>query len=170
MLQKWAGENLKTVRYVNKGMNCGTEMYSVMAAEVPLASDPSTFLNQKLMAELQTADQVSSTYHVMCLLFPILYVSLYANITMPNAHNIIYKRAVQLIVCGQALSHCVNYSTRDIVDNWKGDKSQIIVMKDGACNICILCARLVFSQPMCIVHSLLYVDSFEYLHPPHLSI
>jgi hypothetical protein len=46
------------VRYINKGMNCATEMYSVMAAEVPLESDPSTCFNQSLFQELRTADKV----------------------------------------------------------------------------------------------------------------
>lgn len=39
--------------------------------------------------------------------------------------------ADKLIICGQALSHCVNYTTRDIVDNWDGDKSRICVLKDA---------------------------------------
>jgi nicotinamidase/pyrazinamidase len=35
-----------------------------------------------------------------------------------------------LIIGGQALSHCVNFTARDIISHWKGDKSRIIVLTD----------------------------------------
>jgi hypothetical protein len=37
----------------------------------------------------------------------------------------------KLLVCGQALSHCVNYTTRDIIDHWDKDFSNIVVLTDG---------------------------------------
>lgn len=37
----------------------------------------------------------------------------------------------QLMVCGQALSHCVNFTVRDIVDNWRGENSKIVLLADG---------------------------------------
>jgi nicotinamidase/pyrazinamidase len=37
----------------------------------------------------------------------------------------------KVVVCGQALSHCVNFTVRDIVDNWNRDNSDIIVLTDG---------------------------------------
>jgi hypothetical protein len=37
----------------------------------------------------------------------------------------------QLVVCGQALSHCVNFTIRDIVDNWRGNNSNITILEDG---------------------------------------
>ena len=37
----------------------------------------------------------------------------------------------QLVVCGQALSHCVNFTLRDIVDNWRNDPSSIYLLEDG---------------------------------------
>jgi nicotinamidase-related amidase len=37
----------------------------------------------------------------------------------------------QLVVCGQALSHCVNFTVRDIVDNWRGENSKIVVLENG---------------------------------------
>jgi nicotinamidase/pyrazinamidase len=93
-LQEWAGTNLKSIHYIHKGMCLGTEMYSAIAADVPLPSDPSTYLNHKLLDELNTADQ--------------------------------------LVVCGQALSHCVNFTVRDIVSHWHSDKSRILIMQDGS--------------------------------------
>lgn len=38
----------------------------------------------------------------------------------------------QLVVCGQALSHCVNFTVRDIVDNWRGENSKIVVLEDAS--------------------------------------
>lgn len=38
----------------------------------------------------------------------------------------------QLVVCGQALSHCVNFTVRDLVKHWRSDKSRILLMRDGS--------------------------------------
>ena len=42
-------------------------------------------------------------------------------------------KSTKLVVCGEALSHCVNYTTRDVLENWK-DRSpaDIILLKDAA--------------------------------------
>lgn len=39
-------------------MNCLTEMYSAIEAEVPIKTDPSTTLNTELLDELRTARRV----------------------------------------------------------------------------------------------------------------
>ncbi len=70
-LQRWAGDNLKTINYVHKGMCCSTEMYSAIAADVPIPSDPSTYLNHKLLEQLNEADKV---FHLF------LYYILWSNI------------------------------------------------------------------------------------------
>lgn len=45
------------------------------------------------------------------------------------------KKAPKVLVCGQALSHCVNYTTRDLVQYWEGrDPADIILMLDGQCH------------------------------------
>jgi nicotinamidase/pyrazinamidase len=42
----------------------------------------------------------------------------------------------RLLVCGQALSHCVNYTVRDIVDNWPPDETgKITVLRDCASSV-----------------------------------
>ena len=39
----------------------------------------------------------------------------------------------KLIVCGQAMSHCVNYTLRDIVARWPENcRSHITLLTDGA--------------------------------------
>ena len=57
-LQNWSGTNLKEINYVHKGLNCATEMYSAIAADVPIPTDPATYVNHKLLDSLNTADQV----------------------------------------------------------------------------------------------------------------
>jgi len=42
-----------------KGMNCHTEMYSALSAEVPIPDDPATHLNTKLIETLASADRVN---------------------------------------------------------------------------------------------------------------
>ena len=42
----------------------------------------------------------------------------------------------RILICGQALSHCVNYSTRDLLDNMKAsEKYKVEVLKD--CSSCV---------------------------------
>jgi nicotinamidase/pyrazinamidase len=41
-----------------------------------------------------------------------------------------------LVVCGQAMSHCVNYTTRSIVERWPKDKmSNITLLTDCASSV-----------------------------------
>ena len=45
------------------------------------------------------------------------------------------KRADRVVVCGQALSHCVNFTVRDLVDNWPQDAAslaKIVLLTDCA--------------------------------------
>ena len=93
-LQEWVKVNMKTVEYIHKGTNCLTEMYSAMAAEVPVADDLSTAMNMDLVARLNTADR--------------------------------------LFICGEAKSHCVNYTMRDIARHWDKDHAGLILLDDCA--------------------------------------
>jgi nicotinamidase/pyrazinamidase len=96
-LNEWTEQTGKTVEWVMKGQNLFTEMYSALAAEVPVSKDTSynTSLQQSL---LLGGSEV-------------------------------------LIVCGQAMSHCVNYTVRDIVRGWDPSTSplrRIYVLEDCA--------------------------------------
>jgi nicotinamidase/pyrazinamidase len=91
-LQEWVCSTMKPVEYINKGMNCLTEMYSAIAAEVPLPEDPSTNTNHQLIERLHKADK--------------------------------------LFFCGEAKSHCVNYTMRDIASHWKKDHSALVLLND----------------------------------------
>lgn len=42
----------------------------------------------------------------------------------------------KVLVCGEALSHCVNFTTRDLVDHWpKENLSKICILKDAASSV-----------------------------------
>jgi nicotinamidase/pyrazinamidase len=46
------------------------------------------------------------------------------------------KQSEKLLVCGQAMSHCVNYTVRDIVEHWPEDEmNKITLLKDCASSV-----------------------------------
>lgn len=99
-LQAWVEQKNKSIHYVHKGQNCLTEMYSAIAADVPMPDDPATCKNPALMAELTSAGK--------------------------------------LIVCGEAKSHCVNFTLRDILVDWRAagrDPAQIHLLLDGCSTV-----------------------------------
>jgi nicotinamidase/pyrazinamidase len=105
-LQEWAGSRNKQVHYVLKGSNCLTEMYSAIAADVPLDNDKSTQKNPVMMAE--------------------------------------FTSARKLIVCGEAKSHCVNFTLRDIMIDWSATgrgAEDVILLLDG-CTAVYGCGEL----------------------------
>ena len=91
-LQEWVAQKMTAVEYIHKGMNCLTEMYSAIAAEVPIPEDPSTNLNRRLLERLHNADN--------------------------------------LFFCGEAKSHCVNHTMRDVAAHWQKDPSALILLND----------------------------------------
>jgi nicotinamidase-related amidase len=95
----------REIQYVLKGENRLTEMYSALAAEVPIPSDPSTLYNTKLRDQLLPGSGPTGT----------------------------------LIVCGQAMSHCVNFTLRDILGDHPGGTrappavcAKVTLLEDGA--------------------------------------
>eukprot|EP00527_Entomoneis_sp_CCMP2396_P009822 CAMPEP_0198136578 /NCGR_PEP_ID=MMETSP1443-20131203/220_1 /TAXON_ID=186043 /ORGANISM="Entomoneis sp., Strain CCMP2396" /LENGTH=292 /DNA_ID=CAMNT_0043797825 /DNA_START=74 /DNA_END=949 /DNA_ORIENTATION=- len=43
------------------------------------------------------------------------------------------RQSSRVLVCGQAMSHCVNYTVRDLVQHWPSDKtSQVTILTDCA--------------------------------------
>eukprot|EP00658_Telonema_sp_P-2_P038354 TRINITY_DN2753_c0_g1_i9.p1 TRINITY_DN2753_c0_g1~~TRINITY_DN2753_c0_g1_i9.p1 ORF type:complete len:298 (+),score=65.56 TRINITY_DN2753_c0_g1_i9:153-1046(+) len=36
-----------------------------------------------------------------------------------------------VVVCGQAKSHCVNYTMRDLLAGWEGDPARLVLLSDG---------------------------------------
>jgi nicotinamidase-related amidase len=92
-VNEWSQATGRSVEWVLKGQNILTEMYSALAADVPVSND--TAFNAALQASLYNSDR--------------------------------------LFVCGQATSHCVNYTLRDIVEHWPKDETyKICLLKDCA--------------------------------------
>ena len=107
-------------------MNPLTEMYSAIKAEVPIDDDESTSLNRKLLNELDMATNVRSLL-LNCCIFLFFYFS-----------QFFYSQLFeQVLVCGQAKSHCVNYTVRDIAENLKTNPNKIILLEDGELKIFI---------------------------------
>jgi len=94
-LSEWAVQRKRTINWYFKGQNNRTEMYSALKAEVEVAGDKTTKLDEDLISYLARHEKV--------------------------------------ICCGQALSHCLNYSVRDLLSGWpKGREGDIVVLEDGA--------------------------------------
>ena len=93
-MDDWSATTGASVEWIPKGENLLTEMYSALAADVPVSK--ATAFNKGLHASLMASDK--------------------------------------LIICGQAMSHCVNYTARDIVDHCstKEDASKIYLLTDCA--------------------------------------
>jgi nicotinamidase/pyrazinamidase len=92
-VNEWSQHTGRSVEWVMKGQNLLTEMYSALAADVPVS--PETAYNFSLLESLKQADS--------------------------------------LVVCGQAMSHCVNYTLRDIISQWPSDRlSDITLLTDCA--------------------------------------
>ena len=61
---------------------------------------------------------------------------------------------IQLLVCGQALSHCVNFTFSDLLDEWPADKrARLVLLTDGRC-----------------IYSMYtpYIDAFDYAYTMHV--
>jgi nicotinamidase/pyrazinamidase len=93
-LEEWSRHSYhKAIKYILKGQNVLTEMYSALEAEIPISQD--TYYNDELLTSLLECGK--------------------------------------LVVCGQAMSHCVNYTLRDIVRKWPPSRlGDIYLLKDCA--------------------------------------
>jgi nicotinamidase-related amidase len=92
-LIKWENRP-RVIDYVTKGSNILTENYSIVKAEVPDPSDPTTQINARLVNTLQQSDLV--------------------------------------IICGEAGSHCVANSVKDIASAFLDDSyiQKLVLLTD----------------------------------------
>jgi nicotinamidase/pyrazinamidase len=104
-LQEWSDATGRSVEWLLKGQHLLTEMYSALQADVPVSRD--TAFNTKLLNSLLGDDLGSS------------------NNNKNNKHR--------LLVCGQAKSHCVNYTVRDLISRWPPERiGEICLLQDCA--------------------------------------
>lgn len=45
------------------------------------------------------------------------------------------NEGTRVLICGEAKSHCVNYTMRDLADNWKGEKKALVLLSDCATSV-----------------------------------
>ncbi len=62
-LQEWTRNKMKIVNFVHKGMNCLTEMYSAIEAEVPVRTDHTTTRNLDLLTKLRMPKRSDPSPH-----------------------------------------------------------------------------------------------------------
>lgn len=97
-VNRWSRSRLRTVDYVIKGRNPGTEHYSAIRAEVIDPRDDETEVNEGLLASLRTADEI--------------------------------------VVGGEALSHCVAHTVRDVVAGLgEASARRITLLEDCSSNV-----------------------------------
>jgi nicotinamidase-related amidase len=107
------------LEYHIKGQNESAEMYSIFQAEV--ANPPEVYSGAftKTNSSLNTTD---TTDHA------------YLNTSFNNElYNKLMNHGTQIVVCGEAKSHCVNWSTRDLInkrnsENDYGKKTRPVVL------------------------------------------
>ena len=63
-LQIWSATHKKEVRYIRKGQNCLTEMYSAIRADFEIPEDPRTQRDPVLIRDLLRAEKVKPHYTV----------------------------------------------------------------------------------------------------------
>jgi nicotinamidase-related amidase len=97
-INEWAESSMKEVTFVWKGTNCLTEMYSALRAEVPVEAERREEVEAERSEEAEAEVPVESKGLLNAL-----------------------RESSQLFVCGQALSHCVNFTVRDLVESYEAD-------------------------------------------------
>jgi nicotinamidase/pyrazinamidase len=81
-LDTWCDSSGNSIEWILKGQNLLTEMFSCLAAEVPISKE--TALNETLLESIRSEDKI--------------------------------------LIAGQAMSHCVNYTVRDILNHMTPDE------------------------------------------------
>ena len=114
-IQQWSGERQRDFVCINKGMNCFTEMYSAIAAEVPIDEAACAYLEGIGARSLDMEEDRQTT-------------------RAGNAHYVDkFLAGDRLLVCGQALSHCVNFTLRDIIKDRPAEElHKIVLLIDGS--------------------------------------
>jgi nicotinamidase/pyrazinamidase len=113
-LQEWSNVTGRSVEWVFKGQHWLTEMYSALQADVPVSHD--TAFNTKLLDSL--LGDAAAAAAADC-----------KNSSSRHRQN----RHHRLLVCGQAKSHCVNYTVRDLVSRWPPHRvGEICLLQDCA--------------------------------------
>ncbi len=97
-ISDWQNKYFGTIDFVTKGSNLFTEHYSVVKADVPDSSDPSTNINTSFVQRLESATDI--------------------------------------LVAGEALSHCVANSVRDILNEFGQEHAKkFVILTDATSSV-----------------------------------
>jgi nicotinamidase-related amidase len=108
-INEWAESRMKEVMFVWKGTNCLTEMYSALRSEVPVESLESV---ETVEAEVpERSEEAEPERNEAVEAEPSEELVPVDSKVLLNA----LRESSRLFVCGQALSHCVNFTVRDLV-------------------------------------------------------
>lgn len=124
----WSREVKKPIKYLLKGQNTYTESYSALKAEAPLKS-------QSFFSRLADRSKDILSYDREKI-DPIELVN-DTKLNEPLIKDILQSRKV--FICGEARSHCVNNTARDIIGVWNevhpATKSKLYVLEDCTSNV-----------------------------------
>jgi len=89
-----------------------------------------------------------------------MYSALMAEVEDPSDPNTaindellnMLKISDRVLVCGQAMSHCVNYTMRDLIDHWGKDLSKLVLLKDGCSPVTTFERAAADFQQHCVKH------------------
>ena len=155
-LNKWSELRERSITWVLKGQNNRTEMYSALKAEAPKAcgsrgaphgGGPPKHLGSfgRGRAEggprLGSAPPVKSFWRARavgrrCLQAAGLPVQVPVDDDPATKLNMDLITTLghhsQVVVCGEAKSHCVNYTLRDLVSGWPDERiADLVLLQDG---------------------------------------
>lgn len=77
----------------------------------------------------------------------------------------VLKHADKVVICGEAISHCVNYTVRDLVQVWPAERMRdLIILTDCASAVPGFEAagevRHIFVPPISLIHLLFQLGVF----------
>jgi len=74
------------------------------------------------------------------------------------------KIADRIIICGQALSHCVNYTVRDILNFWHHDSvSKLVLVEDGNILFSIIIYNMIVNLNLYLLKMVIYYLVISYI-------
>lgn len=111
----------KPVEYHIKGQNEATEMYSIFSANVPATGKMATLYRGQYKGKTDKQNEDSE------IKVPNSDYPDHANLNT-NFNEGLYQKLIShnlpIVICGEALSHCVNYSTTDLINRFKTDSEE----------------------------------------------
>jgi nicotinamidase-related amidase len=136
-LTQWSIVNHRTINYIRKGSSRLTEMYSALKAEVPIPNKTRDLL-AAFGLQRDKSFQDMDLDETRMELYKRGYLG--QEDTEDNTHlneQLLGDLMLSgnLVVAGQALSHCLNYTVRDLMRHWALPASHIVILSDASSSV-----------------------------------